>query len=224
MDSSRYGLLSYSQEGEDILLKRIFEYRDIGSGGFYVDVGAHHPYRFSNTYFFYKLGWCGINIDATPNSMDAFNATRPNDINLEYAVSDKEEKLIYYIFNEPALNSFDKKLSLERAKISNYQIIAEKEINTRRLDSILEQRLDKNKEIDFMSIDVEGFDFNVLKSNNWDKYRPKVVLVEILKTDLDDILQNETYRFLKTKGYRCFAKTFGTFLFLRDDFFQIRFP
>jgi hypothetical protein len=60
---------SYSQEGEDMVLYRTFE---TVKEGFYVDVGAHHPDRFSNTYKFYKQGWRGINIDAMPGGMDPF--------------------------------------------------------------------------------------------------------------------------------------------------------
>ena len=72
-----FSLKSYSQEGEDMILRRLFEKQKTG---FYVDVGAHHPKRFSNTFFFYKKGWSGINIDAMPNSMRLFDKIRPRDI------------------------------------------------------------------------------------------------------------------------------------------------
>ena len=74
---------SYSQEGEDRILQRLFENQ---TPGFYVDIGAHHPRRFSNTYIFYKQGWRGINVDATPGSMFLFRVFRKRDINLEIAV------------------------------------------------------------------------------------------------------------------------------------------
>src|SRR5580700_9536062 len=98
-------LESYAQEGEDMVMRRFFESR--ATPGFYVDVGAHHPQRFSNTYFFYRQGWRGINIDAMPGSMKAFETLRPRDINIEAAVSAEHQSLTYAIFNEPALNSFD---------------------------------------------------------------------------------------------------------------------
>ena len=103
-----FSLKSYSQEGEDMILRRLFEKQKTG---FYVDVGAHHPKRFSNTFFFYKKGWSGINIDAMPNSMRLFNEIRPRDTNLEIPISDKKQKLKYYMFNEPALNGFSKELA-----------------------------------------------------------------------------------------------------------------
>ena len=75
---------SYSIEGEDRIVRTLLWRKH--DKGFYVDVGAHHPFRFSNTYLFYTQGWSGINIDATPGSMKAFNKYRPRDINLEVGV------------------------------------------------------------------------------------------------------------------------------------------
>jgi FkbM family methyltransferase len=215
-----YANVSYSQEGEDLILKRIFEYRRISDGGFFVDIGAHHPKRFSNTYFFYERNWKGINVDATPGSMDIFNQIRPDDINLEYAVSDKEEELIYYMFNESALNSFDKELSSKRDKLKSYSIIEEKKIDTITLKSILDKYLPVNTEIDFISIDVEGYDFRVINSNDWNIYRPKVVLVEILSNDIESTIGSEVYNLMKKQNYRYYAKTVGTHFFIREDFFE----
>ena len=65
--------------------------------GFYVDVGAHHPKRFSNTYFFYKKGWYGINIDATPGIMENFKKMRKRDINLNIGISDTTGERDFYI-------------------------------------------------------------------------------------------------------------------------------
>jgi hypothetical protein len=110
---------SYSQEGEDAILYRLFENLQ---NGFFVDIGAHHPFRFSNTYKFYKLGWRGINIDAMPGSMEAFKAARPNDINLEIPVSDKEEDLPFFTFNDHALNTFSEELAKERDGKDIYKI------------------------------------------------------------------------------------------------------
>ncbi|MFM5955986.1 MAG: FkbM family methyltransferase, partial [Dolichospermum sp.] len=95
-----------------------------------MDIGAHHPQRFSNTYYFYLKGWSGINIDAMPGSMKIFDDLRPLDINLEIPISDKSEILTYYEFDEPALNSFSLPLSQERIKTSNYKIIAETQLKT----------------------------------------------------------------------------------------------
>jgi FkbM family methyltransferase len=207
-----YALKSYSQEGEDMILCRIF---DAGYKGFYVDVGAHHPKRFSNTFFFYKRGWSGLNIDAMPGSMDAFRQTRPRDINIECGVSDEAGMLKYYIFNEPALNGFSKPLADKRHQSPNYKITAVKDIAVRTLSSIMDDHIRDSQTIDFLTIDVEGFDLQVLRSNNWDKYRPQIVLIEVLGQSLSTIDQDPATQFLTGKGYDIYAKCVNSVFFRR---------
>ena len=209
-----YAALSYSQEGEDLILQRIFERKQ---SGFYVDVGAHHPKRFSNTYIFYRRGWHGINIDASPGTMAAFKRHRPRDINLEIPVSDCVEELTFYEFSDPALNGFSESLSNHRNRTTPYKIVASKKLTTLPLAEILDKHLPDGQEIDFMTIDVEGWDYKVLTSNDWKKYRPKIVLVEIVNSDLETLEDNATVNFLKSKGYLVFAKCVNTWIFrLRD--------
>lgn len=215
-----YALKSYSQEGEDMILRRLFEKQ---KSGFYVDVGAHHPKRFSNTYFFYKLGWSGINIDAMPDSMKPFEKIRPRDINIEKPLSDKKQVLTYYAFNEPALNGFSKELSEERDGKGNYFIQFTKAIETSTLTEILDNNLPKNQNIDFLSIDVEGLDFMVLKSNNFEKYKPKVILIEILGSSLNDIENNEISKYLKEYDYSIYAKAVNTVIFISNQFYKERY-
>lgn len=212
-----YAIQSFSQEGEDMILRRLFENQ---IEGFYVDVGAHHPKRFSNTYFFYLRGWRGINIDAMPGSMKLFNRFRPKDINIEKPVSDKKQVLTYYAFNEPALNGFSKELSEQRNGLGSYFIKFTKDIETATLEEILDNNLPRNQKIDFLSIDVEGLDFMVLKSNNFEKYKPKVVLIEVLKSSLSEIEDNEITKYLNQKNYSIYAKAVNTIFFIHNEFLE----
>jgi FkbM family methyltransferase len=211
----QYHDLSFAQEGEDRVLSRFFE----GKGnGFYIDVGAHHPQRFSNTYYFYLCGWRGINIDPMPGRMQVFNEIRPDDINLEIAVSDIGEILTYYEFNETALNGFSKKLATERDGLHSYKIVASYPIQTRRLDEILDEYLPDGQEIDFLSVDVEGLDLQVLKSNDWNKYRPDIVLAESLSTDsIDDLLHSDVCAYMSSCGYHLYSRLFFTMIFKRNE-------
>jgi len=211
--SSKYAFhkISFSQDGEDIVIAELFGDK---SEGLYVDVGAHHPQRFSNTYFFYLKGWSGINIDAMPGSMKIFDALRPRDINLEIPISDKSEILTYYEFDEPVLNSFNAPLSQERVATTNYKIIAETQLKTQTLAEVLDKHLPPEKTIDFLSIDVEGLDYQVMSSNNWDRYKPKVVLVEDLElSSLKNTNTSKVCLFLEEKGYVLLAKTMRTLIF-----------
>jgi FkbM family methyltransferase len=209
-----YSIKSYSQEGEDMILRRIFENQNVG---FYVDVGAHHPFRFSNTYYFYKQGWHGINIDAMPGSMRLFRRFRSRDINLEMPISNGEQDLIYFQFNEPALNSFSEEVSRERNGKKGYYIQQEIKLKTLKLSSVLHEQLPNGTEIDFLSIDVEGLDLDILRSNDWGKYKPKIILVEILGNSLSDVKNGEISIFLKQYGYAMFAKTINTVFFRQDN-------
>lgn len=213
MAFDRYAQKSYAQEGEDRIMWRYFEYRE---SGFYVDVGAHHPARFSNTYLFYRKGWRGINIDAMPGCMKSFQRYRPRDINLEQAVGEAPAALTYYRFNEPALNGFDARLSEARHQAgSTYKIVGKEVLTTRRLDSILDEFLPHGQSIDFMSIDVEGLDMEVLRSNDWTRYRPEIVLVEVLENQRTELATSETGHFLGSHGYAMFAKAVNTVMYRR---------
>ena len=212
--------LSYSQEGEDMILARIFGQQE---HGFYVDVGAYHPQMISNTYYFYLQGWKGINIDAMPGSMDLFKKTRPNDINLEVPISNSKQTLTYYTFNLPNLNGFSKELAVERDgwKIGDWEVklISEIELRTFTLSEVLDEYLPPHQEIDFLNIDVEGLDYQVLESNNWPKYRPKIVLIEDLEMSL--ITQGDEARitsFMYKQGYQLYGKAIYTLIFKREDF------
>ena len=206
-----YSVESYSQEGEDMILRRIFEHK---RKGFYVDVGAHHPKRFSNTYYFYKQGWRGINIDATPGSMQSFKKVRPADLNIEAAISRGRNILTFYMFDEPALNGFSKQLSEQRnANTQACRIIKKIDIETVTLSQSLDKHLPKGQLIDFMSIDVEGLDYDVLQSNDWSRFRPEIILVEIPDSSLEDLLSHEITKFLHLQGYVITSKSMYTVFF-----------
>lgn len=202
---------AYAQEGEDLILSRLFHGKI--ERGFYIDVGAHHPKRFSNTYYFYKRGWRGINIEPMPGSKNKFDRIRPKDINLEIPISSKEEELTYYIFNEPALNGFSRELSSEGEKLNAYKIVKTVEMKTKTLGSVLDTFLPKGQNIDFMSIDVEGLDSEVLKSNNWDKYVPMYIIIEDKEFSFENPQKSEVYCFLNDQNYQLLAKTLSTLIF-----------
>ncbi|MEO5911172.1 MAG: FkbM family methyltransferase [Pelobium sp.] len=205
---------SYSQEGEDLVINRFFGKR---APGFFVDIGAHHPYWYSNTYKFYKMGWCGINIDALPGTKALFDKLRPNDINIETPISNYEdEELVYYMFNDPALNTFVEAEANLKDGLNHYRVIDKIKMKTQRLSTILKEFLPLNVTIDFMSIDVEGLDLQVLESNDWELFRPKIILVEELRIDFQNDGVSAVHDFLSKRNYKLFAKTINTSFFYCD--------
>jgi FkbM family methyltransferase len=195
-----------------MVLHSLFQFRALG---FYVDIGAHHPVRHSNTYYFYQRGWRGINIDAMPGSMEAFDRLRPEDINLEVGIAQARAALTYYRFREPAVNAFS--LSQERiAELSaSFGFLEKLEIQAVPLVDILREHLPRDRHIDFLSIDVEGLDLEVLSSNDWQAYRPTIVLAEDLDAfTLGNVLQSPITAFLGKQGYEPCAKMHHTILYI----------
>lgn len=193
-----------------MILRRVFERQ---GAGFYVDVGAHHPFRFSNTCYFHRRGWRGINIDANPAAIDEFRRHRPSDINLCVGIAETSGKLVFHRFNEPALNTFDPALAAERAKLSGYRVVAQSEIAVRRLDEVLAEHLPAGQGIDLLSVDVEGLDLQALKSNDWRRFRPRVLLVEARDAELESLGSDPACGFARSVGYRAVAKTVNTVIF-----------
>lgn len=205
---------TFSQEGEDSILSRLFDHKQ--TPGFYVDVGAHHPTRFSNTYRFYRDGWRGINIDPLPEIMQQFNQLRPRDINIEAAIGCDLRPLTYHMFNEPALNTLDPRLAKERDGVQHYQIVERKEIIPHTLAEILTNNLPPHQTVDFLSVDVEGFDLDVLKSNDWIRFQPSYVLAEDTHAQtIHQAINCQVTSFMEGVGYEMFAKTVNTLFFRR---------
>jgi FkbM family methyltransferase len=209
------GRMSYSQEGEDMVLARILGELNV-TKGFFVDIGAHHPVRFSNTYYFYRRGWRGINVDALPGTKKLFRRMRSHDITIECGVGSSEGVLEYFLFNEPALNTFSEQ-EARRKEGGRYRIVDTRQIPVVTLKQILDEHLPNGTQIDFMTIDAEGFDHEIISSNDWDCYRPSIVLVELLNTALQNLENHPTAQILNRYGYRAIAKTFNTYFFISDE-------
>jgi FkbM family methyltransferase len=207
---------SYSQCGEDMILDHIFD----KPKGFYVDVGANNPIIQSNTHYLYKKGWHGINIDAGLGSMSQFKMIRKRDLNLEIPVSDQQEKLKYYSFKTSFYNTFDKQNALN----CKDELIGTYDVDTKKLSQLFDQYLGDN-EIDLLNVDVEGWDLRVLKSNNWQKYRPKVIVTEFF-TWLENCNPDQTDlgKYLTDNSYKYLCCTPNNSFFLDQEFFNKRYP
>lgn len=206
---------SYSSEGEDMILRKIFYKRE---KGFYVDIGAYHPKKSSNTYYFYKQGWRGINIDAMPGSMKLFNQLRKRDINLEIPIGNDGEEVKYYEFEDKALNGFESEIlkSKDQSKSQN-KLKKIHHLKTQSLNSILEAYLPKGQTIDFLSIDIEGQEFQILGTLEFEKFRPKWILAEIWNYSMDGNIKGDVDSILKSRGYDPKAKTLNTVFYQFKD-------
>jgi FkbM family methyltransferase len=180
-------------EDEDLI---ILDYFKNVKDGFYVDAGCYHPIHLNNTFLLHSKGWKGINIDLSEYSIDLFNYLRPDDININAAVSNTNEKVKFY-YQKKLSQLTTLKKDVSRRRMQGH--IKEKTINAYTLDAIIGNTKFKNKRIDFLNIDIEGADFEALTSLNFSVYRPKTICIEI---DAPDIASSKAYRFLKNLDYK----------------------
>lgn len=199
----RYNI-SFSQGGgDDIQLNKLLK---ANQPGVFVDIGCWHPVKASNTYYFYLRGWKGICIDPNPELKSLYNFYRPKDTFVNCAIGLENQNLTYYQLNDSytAMNTlnfdFIKKYNLES------QIKYSLNIPIYNLKDILDKNILKGERLDFFDIDVEGFDLEVLKTNDWVKYRPKVVLIESDLSIQNDI-NSDIVKYLETVDYKFVAKS-----------------
>ena len=205
-----------SQFGEDKFLYNLFEKNYVGK---YLDVGCFHPTKHNNTSLFYKNGWQGINIDLNPLTIDLFNFMRPNDININTAVSNEEsEKTLFFLSENNTQNTLSENQLLFLKKHHNLrdEEIIKKKIQTRRLDNILEENNFDN--IDFMNLDVEGHELEVLKTINFKKTKLKYLCIEMINhNDLSIKNSDQILELLETNKFEQIKKFDFNYIFKNKE-------
>ena len=211
---------SYSQCGEDLLIQYIFNLRGIQKPS-YIDIGANDPFFLSNTAMFYETGCRGINIEANAGLAEKFNSQRPGDINLNIGIDSKEGELDFYIMQDNTLSTFSKEEC--DSMVAQGKLLGEiKKIKLTTIDAVLEKHFN-NRFPDFMSIDVEGMDFQILRSIDYTKSSPKIICVEAAEYSPigAGARRNELIDFLVSKNYYEYANTNLNAIMVRKDFWFI---
>ncbi len=179
-----FGDMTYAQHGDDLVIRAIFHSLGIGNPS-YLDLGAHHPQNISNTKLFYDTGSRGINVEANPVLHKLFLEQRPQDINLNVGVGIKSGFQDFYMIDgESGRNSFIKEVA--EGFVLDYPEFAITEVRQLPIFTV-EQILHHRRVPDFLSIDIEGMDFEVLQSIDFRRYPFKVVCVEIQPYSEEDI-------------------------------------
>jgi len=182
---------SYSQYGEDLVVDALLGCK---KKGFYVDVGANDPDCLSNTKRFYLRGWHGINIEPEPSLYEKLCQVRNRDINLWIGIANEYGVKDFFQSSANTLSSFNEELVRKMSQIYGAVLSSSVKVPVMPLAEVFSKYVLK-RSIDFMSVDVEGADLDVLKSNDWVKYRPYILIVEI------NINGQPIVSFLKDKNY-----------------------
>ena len=173
---------SFSGGAQDLLINYIFKNlkNDAIKNKVFIDVGCYHPFNGNNTKLLSDNDWTGINIDLDFHTIDLFNFVRTRDENIQAAISDIDgEKDMYFFHNRSAINSLSSHKTQKPKEI--------KKIQTKTLNSIIENSRFKNKKINLLCIDVEGHEMEVIKGFDLKKYSPEVVVIEFLDYNLTNI-------------------------------------
>ena len=201
--------------GEDILINKIFKNK---KKGFYIDIGCNHPKNGSLTYFLYKKGWNGINIDINKENIDQMKFFRKRDLSINLGVSDSKKNLYYYKFsggsslntlNQKYAQSLKKKLKLNYSRETIKLITLDEIIKTYNIDSI-----------DYLNIDVEKHENEVFKGFNLKKRKPKLITVELINKEIRELTRSRIFNLLYENNYICIAHYFRTSFFVSKSFYS----
>jgi len=217
IEVENYKKKSFSQTGEDIIVKFIFD--NIGfNKPSYLDIGAHHPYYLSNTALFYELGSRGINIEPDPVLFENFIKYRPDDINLNIGISDKIGMQDFYIMNAPTLNTFSKEEADRAGLEGDYKIAKILKIKTELLQNIITQYAN-DKFPQFLNIDAEGIDELIINSIDFHSNYPIVICIETISFSNSGrgIKNLELINKIINAGYINYADTNINTIFVRKE-------
>jgi len=206
---------SYSQTGEDIIAR--FFLPDI-KNGFYVDIGANDPLHLNNTYLFYKQGWRGLCVEPNEFRCKVFRAMRPKDKVLCCGAGGQDGEMDFFVFDLDNISTFSR-FEAEQFQKVGHKIVETRKVQVRTLANIL----DKNaggRNIDLLSIDTEGLDLEILQSNDWGKYRPKVVIVETAEYRKDAAVRTHHAfnAFMASQGYIKIADTYINGIYMEGSY------
>ncbi len=207
--------LIYSQCGEDFIIESLIPKK---TKGFYVDVGSNHPIKLNNTLLFYKKGWSGINIEPNTSRMWSFKILRRRDENLNIGIGKDKTKLKFHIFKESTLSTFDEESASAYTKMG-HQIKKIIDVPVLPLSEVLEEHAN-NREIDILSVDTEGYDMEVLESNDWTRFRPNFVIIETLeyeKNKKGKKLNHIFDPFMESKNYKKIADTYINTIYEKNN-------
>ena len=205
---------SYSQCGEDLILDHLFSWLQIDRLT-YLDIGAHHPMFLSNTYYFYLKGCHGVCVEPDPVLFKEIAAKRRKDICLNLGVGvSSQEKASFYIMTSPTLNTFSEEEARRYESIGKIKIEKVLDIPLLTVNEIIARNFAHCPH--FVSIDTEGLDLDIVKSFDFDNFRPQVFCIETLSytENNSEVKSIEIIDYMRNKDYFVYADTYINTIFV----------
>ena len=207
---------SWSQCGEDLILRYLFDLLQIARPS-YIDIGAHHPWYYNNTYLFYRQGARGVNVEPDPSLHAGLRRGRRHDINLNLGIGAREGELDFYVMSARTLNTFSESEARRYVEEHGLRIIETRHIKVQTFAHTVDTHMGRTP--DLVSLDVEGWDLDILRSIDFSKYRPHVFCVETVsyaKGDGSGVKSPEIHALMLEKGYRLYADTYINSIYVAE--------
>jgi FkbM family methyltransferase len=213
--------VSYSQSGEDVIINYLFSTYNI-TNPTYLEIGTNWPVKCNNTFYFYNRGCRGVCIEPDREMYELIKRTRPHDtvLNIGIGLSDVKEAVFYLFPGEVnGWSTFSKEEAQIREKESG---IKPKEVIVplRNINSIIEENFSPYP--NFISLDVEGLDLEILKSMDFNRFRPEIICVETITFSINNTEEkiNDIAAFMQSKGYIAYADTHINTIFCKKELFK----
>jgi FkbM family methyltransferase len=197
---NKFSELSFSQYGEDVVIRKIFNEFKIYKPS-YIDIGTNHPVALNNTFHFYLKGSRGILIEPDISYNHLIKKYRKDDQLFNVGIGPKKDELTFFIMSMPVLNTFSQE-EAENYVEKGYQIKEKRKVNIETLEYIISQT--NIGKPNFISLDVEGFEMEILNSINFETIRPNVFCIEVYSYAKGK-KENEITDFMKSKNYFVYA-------------------
>lgn len=213
----KYTNVSYAQSGEDRIISFIFDWIQLKSPT-YLDIGAHHSSWLSNTYLFYKNGSSGVCVEPDPVLFSEIKKIRKRDVCLNVGIScDSQDVADFYVMTSRSLNTFSKEDALRCQETQNFgkqKIEKVIQVPLWTVNDVMNEHLPSG--VNLVSVDVEGLDFEIVKSFDFKKYQPEVFCVETLRYVEDGTLQKnyELIQFMEDENYSVYGETYINTIFV----------
>lgn len=184
----------FSQTGEDVLVKAWLS----ESNGVYIDVGCGKPVTGSNTYSLYRKGWRGICIDPIERNSKLFKRIRKRDTFILGLIGLEDQELDFWEFESYVFSTCDSSEAIKVISTGKSKQKSQRKIKAIPLRNLV-PHVDPLQP-SFMSIDAEGWDLQVLESNDWEKFSPRVIAIE--EHNFCDLMTSPIKLFLETRHYK----------------------
>jgi len=216
MRAGVYYRKSWSQCGEDLILRYLFDLLHIPRPS-YIDIGAHHPWYFNNTYLFYRQGARGINVEPDPSLYAGLRKGRRHDINLNAGIGPREAEMDFYVMSSRTLSTFSAAEARKHVERHGLRIVDTPRIRVQTFAQAVDTHMGRTP--DLVSLDVEGLDLDILRSIDFSRHRPHAFCVETLSYAAGDgsgIKSAEIHALMLANEYRLYADTYINSIYVAE--------